>query len=67
MKFIEKIRNEIAHSQNSIISGLEWEDFVHTLSFTRTFLTLSDAKLEEDYRKKAEQFKDDMLVSFKVS
>ncbi|MCM7333123.1 hypothetical protein M8R73_22410, partial [Enterobacter roggenkampii] len=49
MKFIEKIRNEIAHSQNSIISGLEWEDFVHTLSFTRTFLTLSDAKLEEDY------------------
>lgn len=67
MKFIEKIRNEIAHSQNSIISGLEWEDFVHTLSFSRTFLTLSDAKLEEDYRKKAEQFKDDMLVSIKVS
>jgi len=47
--------------------SLEWEDFVHTLSFTRTFLTLSDAKLEEDYRKKAEQFKDDMLVSIKVS
>ncbi|MCM7590673.1 CBS domain-containing protein [Enterobacter chuandaensis] len=67
MKFIEKIRNEIAHSQNSIISGLEWKDFVHTLSFSRTLLTLSDVKVEEDCRKKAEQFKDDMLVSIRVS
>lgn len=67
MKLIEKIRNEIAHSQNSIISGLEWADFVHTLSFSRSLLTLSDAKVEEDCRKKAEQFKDDILVSIRVS
>ncbi|MCK7227855.1 CBS domain-containing protein [Enterobacter asburiae] len=67
MRFIENIRNEIAHSQNSIISGLEWEDFVYTLSFSRTLLTLSDAKVEEECRKKAEQFKDDMLVSIRVS
>ncbi len=42
----EDIRNDLAHSQTSIISNLEWNKFHKTLSTTETFLLKSDAKVE---------------------
>jgi len=44
---IEKIRNELAHSQNSIISNLDWKDFVKAISFIESFLTKSEMVVEE--------------------
>jgi hypothetical protein len=38
----EKIRNELAHSQNSIIANLKWEKFVSTISSIESFLHKSE-------------------------
>lgn len=43
----EDIRNELAHSQNSIISNLEWNKFFKTLSTAETFLIQSDTEVEK--------------------
>jgi len=43
---VEKIRNELAHSQNSIISNIEWSVFVETVSHLEDFLIRSDTKVE---------------------
>jgi predicted transcriptional regulator len=50
LKDIEKIRNELAHSQNSIISNLEWVDFVNTISFAESFLIKSEMMVKEKTR-----------------
>jgi len=44
---IETIRNELAHSQNSIISNIEWSVFVKTISEAEYFLIRSE-KIVED-------------------
>ena len=46
IKRSEKIRNELAHSQNSIISNMNWEKFVGTISLTEQFLVVSDTEVE---------------------
>ena len=46
VKGIEKIRNELAHNQNSIISNIEWAEFIKIISDTEEFLTKSDNKVE---------------------
>lgn len=50
LKDVEKIRNELAHSQNSITSNLDWTDFVKTISNAEIFLNLSEKKVEEKAR-----------------
>lgn len=57
VKQVEKIRNDLAHSQNSIISNSEWSVFVKTLSYLEDFLMQSDSKVE-DMASKGEAFKD---------
>ncbi len=47
LKNAEKIRNELAHSQNSIIANIEWVEFVKTLSEIELFLVNSDIKIEK--------------------
>lgn len=47
VKQVEKIRNELAHSQNSIISNINWPLFVKTVSRLEQFLTKSDEKVEK--------------------
>lgn len=47
----EDIRNGIAHSQNSIISILDWTVFVNTLTQIEELLLLSDDKLEAKYQR----------------
>jgi predicted transcriptional regulator len=42
LKDVEKIRNEIAHSQSSIIANLEWKRFVSTIDEVKLFLTKSE-------------------------
>ena len=39
--------NELAHSQDSVISNLEWTDFVDVLDCVETFLLRSDKIVEE--------------------
>lgn len=46
LKQAEKIRNELAHSQSSIISNIEWPVFVETVSYLEDILTESDRKVE---------------------
>ena len=43
---IEKIRNELAHSQNSIISNLKWKDFLETISEAEEFLAKSEKEVQ---------------------
>ncbi len=46
IKNAEKIRNELAHSQDSIISNIPWADFIETIATTEDFLVGSDNKVE---------------------
>jgi predicted transcriptional regulator len=50
LRNIEKIRNELAHSQSSIISNLDWQNFVKTISFAENFLIKSEIMVEEKAR-----------------
>jgi predicted transcriptional regulator len=43
----ESIRNELAHSQNSIIANLNWKDFVSTISELKDFLTKSEKTIRD--------------------
>jgi hypothetical protein len=43
---LEKIRNELAHSQYSIISNIEWPRLIEIISQAEAFLMSSDNKLE---------------------
>lgn len=42
----ESIRNELAHSQNSIIANLDWKEFVLTISSIKEFLDQSEKKIK---------------------
>jgi hypothetical protein len=42
MSNVEILRNEIAHSHNSIISTLPWNDFIHTVYYIESFLIKSE-------------------------
>lgn len=46
IELMEKIRNEIAHSQNSIISNINWDEFIETIAAMETFLISSDEEIE---------------------
>lgn len=48
---VETIRNEVAHSQNSITSNLKWADFTKTISSIESYLELSEKKLEANVHK----------------
>jgi hypothetical protein len=62
VKRVEKIRNELAHSQNSIISNIEWPVFVETVSRLEDFLIRSDTKVE-NIATKGNDFEDLLLPS----
>lgn len=47
LKNVEIVRNELAHSQNSIIANLEWTDFVNAIKMTEEFLIKSEKKIEK--------------------
>ncbi len=47
LKDVEKVRNELAHSQNSIIANLEWTVFVNTIKNAKEFLVKSEEKIEK--------------------
>jgi len=60
VKQVEKIRNELAHSQNSIISNIEWSVFVETISQLENFLIGSDANVEQ-ITTKGNDFRDQLI------
>jgi len=45
LKNVEKIRNELAHSQNSIIDNLKWDDFVSCIQHMQLFLEKSEKEI----------------------
>ncbi|ANQ21422.1 hypothetical protein BA893_06970 [Vibrio natriegens] len=56
IKDAEKIRNEVAHSQDSIISCLPWDNFVEVLEHVDMFLSNSDEAIEDAGKKGARDF-----------
>ena len=42
---VEKVRNEIAHSQSSIIANLSWDDFILAINNIKSFLSISEEEL----------------------
>lgn len=46
----EVIRNELAHSQNSIVANMDWNKFVNTIQTTEKFLIESDHEVEKSIR-----------------
>lgn len=42
---VEIIRNELAHSQKSIIANLNWVDFVHSIKMMKEFLVKSERRI----------------------
>ena len=62
VKQVEKIRNELAHSQNSIISNVEWSVFVETVSHLEDFLISSDSRVEH-IATEGNDFKDLLVAS----
>jgi predicted transcriptional regulator len=52
LKRVEKIRNELAHSQTSILSNLKWDTFTDTISRIEKFLLHSDQILEKNIKQK---------------
>jgi N-glycosylase/DNA lyase len=53
----EIIRNELAHSQNSIIDNLSWEKFVKTITDIELFLIKSERFIDEETEQKTSVFK----------
>ena len=62
VKRVETIRNELVHSQNSIISNIEWSVFVETVYHLDDFLTNSDTKVEH-IATEGNDFKDLLITS----
>jgi hypothetical protein len=62
LQTVEKIRNELAHSQNSIISNIEWSVFVETVSSLEKYLMRSDIKVEQ-IATRGNDFKDLLIPS----
>jgi CBS-domain-containing membrane protein len=56
IRYVEKIRNELAHSQDSIIANVPWDDFVTVLEGVEVFLINSDSKIEQYGKQGAEGF-----------
>lgn len=46
VKDVEKVRNEIAHSQDSIISNVDWTRLIEIISEAERFLHTSDSRIE---------------------
>ncbi|TCT43829.1 hypothetical protein EDB29_101637 [Vibrio crassostreae] len=56
IRYAEQIRNEIAHSQDSIIASLPWDNFVNVLEDVDRFLTESDQLIENEAKAGAVDF-----------
>jgi hypothetical protein len=56
----EKIRNELAHSQISIISSMKWNKFSKTIDNAGHFLTASDLEIEKNAREGVD-FRDTLI------
>lgn len=56
IRYVERIRNEIAHIQDSIIASLPWDSFVNVLEGVDSFLTKSDQLIETEAKAGAADF-----------
>ncbi len=63
---LEVVRNEIAHSQSSIIGRLSWEHITRTVSKAEEFVSLSDDVIEAEGKEKAKDFESTVLVPVTV-
>ncbi|SON49038.1 CBS domain-containing protein [Vibrio tapetis] len=63
---LEVVRNEIAHSQSSIIGRLSWEHITHTVSKAEEFVGHSDDVIEAEGKEKAKDFDSTVLAPVTV-
>lgn len=64
-KFMERLvtfRDELAHSQSSIVGELTWDGISSTIARAEQFLKQSDSEIESDGNKKSNNFTDDILI-----
>jgi hypothetical protein len=66
MEKIEVIRNDIAHSQSSIITLLEWKVMTQHITKAETFLRCSDDEIEKEGLEKAKPYQNEILVPILV-
>lgn len=67
--FLEKleiVRNEIAHSQSSIIERLSWQNITITMSKAEEFVGRSDDIIEAEGTEKAKDFESTVLVPIPI-
>ncbi|MBL0509663.1 MULTISPECIES: CBS domain-containing protein [Aeromonas] len=67
--FLEKleiVRNEIAHSQSSIIERLSWSNITHTIAKAEEFVGHSDDVIETEGIEKAKGFESNILVPIQI-
>lgn len=62
VKNVEKVRNELAHSQYSIIANIEWISLIEIISRTEKFLISSDDKIE-NIATEGNEFQDLLMAS----
>lgn len=62
VKDVEKIRNELAHSQYTIIANIKWDRLVKTISRAEAFLISSDEKVES-IAAEGDEFQDLLIPS----
>lgn len=59
---LEVVRNEIAHSQSSIIELLSWEKITSTIAMAEEFIGHSDDVIEAEGKEKAKNFESTVLI-----
>ncbi|WP_394173493.1 CBS domain-containing protein [Thalassotalea litorea] len=63
LKIIEKMRNELAHSQSSVIANISWNDFATTLESAEGFLMESDQMIEQLAKDHAHAFEQHAVLN----
>jgi len=66
MTRLEKVRNEIAHSQSSLIGEIAWDVLASNVIAAETFLIMSDEAIEQDGHERSRKYESSVLVSMPV-
>ena len=66
MTRLEKVRNEIAHSQSSLIGEIAWDVLASNVIAAETFLIMSDEAIEQDGHERSRKYVSSVLVSMPV-
>lgn len=63
LRRITDLRDKLAHNHHSLANEDSWKDKIEDLEWTRNFLQISDAKIEEEANKNARSFNEKLLMT----